>query len=145
MLDPSSAFFATDSAEKLVYCPDEAGAATRGRLSAVATVVCCGPAVDLEWVLADLRTRGVRRLVAEGGRSVLTQLLTADLADELQLCVAPVFVGDARAPRLVGDGAFPWTSPHRANLRDVRRLGDTVLLHYNLHRQCGNLPTEESK
>ena len=40
---------------------------------------------------------GVRRLMVEGGGTVLTQFLTADLADELHLVVAPFFVGDSRA------------------------------------------------
>ena len=36
-----------------------------------------------------------------------TQFLTDDLVDELQLVVAPVFVGDSRAPRFVSDGLLP--------------------------------------
>ena len=38
----------------------------------------------------DLHARGVRRLMVEGGGSVHTQFLTADLADELQLVVGAV-------------------------------------------------------
>ena len=45
--------------------------------------------------------------MVEGGGTVLTQILTAGLADELQLVVAPFFVGDACAPRFVGEGTFP--------------------------------------
>ncbi len=143
VLDPSAAFFATDDDEKLVYCPDAGTAALRARLGNKATVVGGGADVDLSGVLADLRVRGVRRLVVEGGRSLLTQLLSAGLVDELQLAVAPVFVGDSRAPRFVGDGAFPWRSPHRAHLRDVSRYGDTALLHYELSPRC-RPPAEET-
>ena len=64
--------------------------------------------------------RGVRRLMVEGGGTVLTQMLTAGLADELQLVVAPFFVGDAGAPRFVGAGLFPWTVARRAPLAEVR-------------------------
>ena len=53
-------------------------------------------------------TRGVDRLMVEGGGTVHTQFLTADLADELHLVVAPFFVGDSRARRFVSDGRFPW-------------------------------------
>ena len=58
----------------------------------------------------DLHARGVRRLMVEGGKSIHTQFLAGGLADELQLVVAPFFVGDSRAPRLTGDGAFPWSA-----------------------------------
>ncbi len=80
----------------------------------------------------DLHVRGVRRLMVEGGGSVHTQFLTAGLADELHLVVAPFFVGDSRAPRFVGDGRFPWNPDRHARLAEVRRIGDVVLLRYAL-------------
>ena len=80
----------------------------------------------------DLAARGVARLMVEGGGTVHTQFLTEDLVDELQLTVAPVFVGDSDAPRFVRDGCFPWNSGRRAVLVDVRQIGDVVLLRYAL-------------
>jgi 5-amino-6-(5-phosphoribosylamino)uracil reductase len=80
----------------------------------------------------DLAARGVERLMVEGGAKVHTQFLTEDLVDELQLVVAPVFVGDSHAPRFVRDGAFPWNPGRRARLVDVRQIGDVVLLRYAL-------------
>ncbi|MFT3872701.1 MAG: dihydrofolate reductase family protein [Nocardioides sp.] len=61
-----------------------------------------------------------------------TPFLTGDLADELQLVVAPFFVGDSRARRFVDDGRFPFDGERRATLADVRRIGDVVLLRYAL-------------
>jgi 5-amino-6-(5-phosphoribosylamino)uracil reductase len=61
-----------------------------------------------------------------------TQFLTEGLADELQLVVAPFFVGDSRAPRFVSDGNFPWGPASRATLAEVRQIGDVVLLRYAL-------------
>jgi 5-amino-6-(5-phosphoribosylamino)uracil reductase len=80
----------------------------------------------------DLYARGVQRLMVEGGGTVHTQFLTADLADELQMVVAPFFVGDSRAPRFVSDGRFPWNPDRRATLAEVRRIDDVVLLRYAL-------------
>jgi 5-amino-6-(5-phosphoribosylamino)uracil reductase len=70
--------------------------------------------------------------MVEWGGTVHTQFLTAGLADELQLVVAPLFVGDSRARRFVGDGRFPWNADRRATLADVRQIGDVVLLRYAL-------------
>ena len=75
--------------------------------------------------------------MVEGGRTIHTQFLTADLADELQLVVAPFFVGDSRACRFVGDGDFPWHPSHRATLAEARQIGDVVLLRYALSRRFG--------
>jgi 5-amino-6-(5-phosphoribosylamino)uracil reductase len=133
-LAPTAAFFTTGDSEKLVYCPGAAADGVRARLGAVATVIDTGPArdVDVGGVLEHLSARGVDRVMVEGGGSVLTQFLTADLVDELQLVVAPLFVGDSRAPRLVGNGRFPWNAHRRAQLAAVRQIGDVVLLRYAL-------------
>jgi 5-amino-6-(5-phosphoribosylamino)uracil reductase len=86
----------------------------------------------MAWLSEDLAARGVRRLMVEGGGTLHTQFLTAGLADELHLVVAPFFVGDSRAKRFVGDGDFPWTTGSRATLHDVTRIDDLVLLRYAL-------------
>jgi 5-amino-6-(5-phosphoribosylamino)uracil reductase len=98
----------------------------------VATVVDGGQPVDLYRMTKDLYARGVDRLMVEGGGIVHTQFLTADLADELHLVVAPFFVGDSRARRFVGNGEFPWNPDRRATLAQVRQIGDVVFLRYAL-------------
>ena len=131
-LDPRASFFAADESEKLVYCASGAVAQARSRLGPVATVLDAGEPVDLREVSEDLHARGVQRLMVEGGGMVHTQFLAADLTDELQLVLAPFFVGDSRAPRFVGDARFPWNQHRRATLVEVRPIGDVVLLRYAL-------------
>ena len=106
--------------------------AAQYRLGAVATVVDAGEPVVVRTVVEDLHGRGVRRLMVEGGGRVHTQFLTADLADELHLVVAPFFVGDSAACRFVGDGRYPWNPDRRATLVETRQIGDVVLLRYAL-------------
>ncbi len=131
-LDARADFFTTGDAEKLVYCTSPRVADARSRLGAVATVVDGGQPVEMRAISEDLAARGVRRLMVEGGGSVHTQFLIANLADELQLVVAPIFVGDSRATRFVSDGRFPWNPDRRAPLAAVRQIGDVVLLRYAL-------------
>jgi len=131
-LDPCSNFFVTGDSEKLVYCASRSVPIARARLGAVATVVDGGEPVDVPLLAEGLYDRGVRRLLVEGGGRVHTQFLTADLADELHLVMAPFFVGNSRAHRFVGDGAFPWNPGRRAPLAETRQIGDVVLLRYAL-------------
>lgn len=131
-LDPRSCFFTEGGGDKLVYCRSDVVVRAKEWFGDVATVVDSGPTPDMRGVSEDLAVRGVRRLMVEGGGRVHTQFLAADLADELQLVVAPLFVGDGRAPRFVGDERFPWHPGRRAELADVRRIGDVVLLRYAL-------------
>jgi 5-amino-6-(5-phosphoribosylamino)uracil reductase len=130
-LDPSARLFTTGT-DRIVYVASPAVAAARERLGTAAEVVGAGDPLELARVLADLAIRSVARLLVEGGTSLHTQLLTAGLADELQLAVAPFFVGDDRAPRFAGPGAYPWHPGHRARLAGVSRAGDMAVLRYAL-------------
>jgi 5-amino-6-(5-phosphoribosylamino)uracil reductase len=131
-LDPCAHFFTVGDTEKLVYCASPTVTDARSRLGQVATVIDGGHPVDMRWISEDLGARGVKRLMVEGGGTVHTQFLTANLADELHLVVAPFFVGDSRARRFVDDGLFPWNPDRRAVLAGVRQIGDVVLLRYAL-------------
>ncbi len=131
-LDARSNFFTTGEAEKLVYTSSPRVPDARERLGPVATIVDGGRRVQMRWLSEDLADRGVERLMVEGGGIVHTQFLADDLVDELQLVVAPFFVGDSSAPRFVSDGRFPWNADRRATLAEVRQIGDVVLLRYAL-------------
>jgi 5-amino-6-(5-phosphoribosylamino)uracil reductase len=132
-LDPDAAFFTTGDAQKIVYTPLGRARRLTERLGSVATVVGLTERVTMSALLDDLVTRrGVQRLMVEGGGTLLTQFLADDLADELHLVVAPILVGEARAPRVVAPAAFPWSSSHRATLAGVRQIGDVVLMRYAL-------------
>jgi 5-amino-6-(5-phosphoribosylamino)uracil reductase len=131
-LDAESNFFTAGEAQKLVYTSRARVADARRRLGPVATVVDGGRRVRMRRIGEDLADRGVGRLMVEGGGVVHTQFLADDLVDELQLVVAPFFIGDSRAPRFVSDGRFPWNAGRRAKLAGVRQIGDVVLLRYAL-------------
>ncbi|MFG2052884.1 RibD family protein [Micromonospora sp. NPDC048930] len=135
-LDPGARFFTFGDGLKLVYCPSGVVEKTREQVGEVATVVDGGEPVTPAAVVDDLAARGVRRLMVEGGGSLHCQFLTAGLADELHLVVAPFFVGDCRAPRFVGDGRFPWHPGRRARVVEVRQIGDVVLTRYALSDRC---------
>ncbi|GIH79981.1 RibD family protein [Planobispora longispora] len=136
-LDAGAQFFTADEADVIVYAATPALEKARHNVGGLAGVVDAGDPVDLARVLGDLADRGVGRLMVEGGSGTHTRFLARGLADELQLAVAPFFVGDSRAPRFVGDGSFPWTSEHRARLAEVVRIDDVVLLRYALSDRYG--------
>ncbi len=137
-LDPCANFFTAGEVEKIVYCASATVADASDRLGRVATVVDGGEPVDMRWMSQDLYARGVRRLMVEGGEAVHTQFLTADLADELHLVLAPFFVGDLGVRRFVRGGHFPWNPDRHATLADVCRIGDVVLLRYALSDRFGD-------
>jgi 5-amino-6-(5-phosphoribosylamino)uracil reductase len=131
-LDPLARLFTTGSADRLVYVSSGCAAMAMARLGGAAQVIDGGDPVDLTGVLADLAARDIGTLMVEGGTSILTQFLASGLADELQLAIAPFFVGDSMAPRFTGDGGFPWNSRHPARLVSVSQTDNMAILTYAL-------------
>ncbi|MCM6776949.1 dihydrofolate reductase family protein [Nocardia sp. CDC159] len=128
-LDPALRFWRSGGA-KLVYTTDIGAERLAEPLAGLAEVVSLGAALDFAPLLDDLGARGVRRLMVEGGGLVHTEFLSAGLADELLMAVAPVLVGDPAAPRFLHPAAFPGGSGRRMTLDDVTRIGDIALLRY---------------
>ena len=131
-LDASSRFFAEADSPPLVYTGDAAAESLRGRVGGAGVIVPVPglmgfpDRLDLGWILDDLARRGVGRLMVEGGGQVLGQFLAAGLADEFLLAVAPVFVADEAAPRLLA-GAWP---AGRLHLAGVSQVGDMAVLRF---------------
>ncbi|MEV5647964.1 RibD family protein [Nocardia sp. NPDC052254] len=128
-LDPDLRFWHEGGA-RLVYTTTAGRARIGDRLTGYAEVVALGAAVDFAALLADLGERGVDRLMVEGGGRIHTAFLSADLADELLLAIAPVLVGDSGAPRFLHPARYPGGSRRRMVLDDVTRLGDVAVLRY---------------
>ncbi len=92
--------------------------------------------LDLSAVLARLGgRRGVRRVLCEGGPTLLRSLLEAGLVDELLLTIAPRLLGDPEGLRLVGGGSpFPPERAPRLELVDVQRVDQELFLRYRVDR-----------
>jgi len=137
-LDPGARFFSGSAgAQRLVYCPAPLVANLHIMLNDLAEVIAVPPPAGLAAVLTDLTCRGVRRLMVEGGARLGRQFLADGLVDELQLAVAPFFIGDAAAPRFAGPAVYPNGPGRPMRLAEVHRLDDIVLLRYLLSGQDG--------
>jgi riboflavin biosynthesis pyrimidine reductase len=80
--------------------------------------------------MADLRARGVRSLLCEGGPTLNRVLLAAGLVDELFLTVAPLVTADDDEPAIVRGGALD--PPAGLALRWILRHGDELFLRYGV-------------
>jgi 5-amino-6-(5-phosphoribosylamino)uracil reductase len=147
-LDPAARFFrgegqgerAAGSAvapRRIVYAAGPVVPALRDQVGGLAEVLDASDPPELTEILADLGRRGIRRLLVEGGARLGAQFLTGGLVDELQLAIAPFFVGDPAAPRFAGPGHYPASSAHPLHLAEARPVGEMVLLRYRANRAEG--------
>src|SRR5436190_10307805 len=81
---------------------EERAAAIRARGAQVLRVKADADGhVDLRDLLARLRDEGVRSVLVEGGRGIITAVLREHLVDRLTVCIAPKLIGEGIAA--VGD------------------------------------------
>ncbi len=96
-------------------------------------VIRTGPRIDLPLALAALAHRGHRRILTEGGPSLLGQLATADLVDELSLTISPTLLGTGSARPLLGEADLRGAVRHW-HLVSLLSDGDHLFTNYRRHR-----------
>ena len=99
--------------------------ADRPELADVADAVECGDTeVDLRFALEHLAGRGFKRVLCEGGPTLLNSLISAGLVDEMCVTISPLIAGPQRLHLSGGD---PFEHPLRFRL-DGLLEGDGMLL-----------------
>lgn len=111
----------------VVYTTAGAADRLRAELGDRAEVVALGSHLELTALLEDLAGRGVARLLVEGGGQIHSQFIAASAFDELRLAIAPIIVGDVRAPQFLRPSRYP---TERLRLVATRAVGDVAVLTY---------------
>lgn len=95
---------------------------------------------DLPSVLTELRDRGVQRVFIEGGPTVASAFLRAELVDEVLAYVAPVLLGGARLA--LDDIGIPTiAAARRLDVAAVEHLGaDLLIVAHPLPARTSALP-----
>jgi riboflavin biosynthesis pyrimidine reductase len=134
-LDLSSELFSTPGSRPIVITAGSSDAGRRTTVAEHADVLVAGDDdVDLRAAIATLNERGLVRIHAEGGPSLLADLAAADLLDELLLTLSPVIVGGSyddgpAIPRVLAGAALPDT-PRPMSLVHVLEDGGSLFLRY---------------
>jgi len=85
---------------------------------------------DEAQVLCDLRTRGIRSVLCEGGPTLNSALLAEGAFDELFLTIAPLLTSDAVEPNILAGGVLP--GPVGLELVWILRAEGELFLRYRL-------------
>ena len=127
-------FLTAGPARRLVYTTLRSTPEQIARLeNAGAEVFVVGEArVDVSAVLESLHSQGIRKLMVEGGGTIIAEFFRLGLVDELTLYIAPFIFGGASAPTLADGPGFLPEQPPGLRLESVEKFGDKggVLIHY---------------
>jgi riboflavin biosynthesis pyrimidine reductase len=107
-----------------------AGAGRQAEFAAVADVIVAGTdTLDVAAALGQLRERGFRRILTEGGPRLFGTLLAAGAVDELCLTTVPRLVGSASG-RITG--GVPLPVPGEAVLRSLLTEDGATFARYRI-------------
>lgn len=127
--DPKSNFFQKGKGKKIVFATPSADKKALQKIEPYAEVVITKK-ITAKCIESQLEKMGYKSLMVEGGSGVLTMFFEEGVVDHFRLAIAPLFVGDTKAPRLVNDGPLMWNKGYRMVLDRVEKLGDTAVMHY---------------
>jgi 2,5-diamino-6-(ribosylamino)-4(3H)-pyrimidinone 5'-phosphate reductase len=133
---PLQQFLSTGSARKLIYTTSRTAPEEIARLKdAGAEVFILGAErVDLAAMLESLYSLGIRKLLVEGGGTIIAEFFCLGLVDEFTIYIAPkIFCGASAPTPADGAGLLPEQAPG-LKLVSVEKF-DTeggVLLHYRI-------------
>ena len=112
--------------------------ADAGKVDAIkgtgAEVLVCGESqVDLEILMAMLWEKGIRRLMVEGGPTLIWLLINKHLIDHVVLIQIPYIIGGDTTPSLVGGpGVDSIDQVVSTNLTGFYKVGNHLITEYDI-------------
>lgn len=133
---PGAKILHKEPGERIIAVSKRADPAHIAGLEKLATVIVAGEdEVDLSLLLDELWARGIRRLMVEGGGTLIAGLISAGLVDEIYTFIGNIVIGGKDAPTLVdGTGFVKEPEFCRLTLLESRKIEDGILLHWKVER-----------
>lgn len=96
---------------------------------------CGEEKIDLHSLMRFLYERDVRKLLVEGGETVIWSFLEEDLVDEVKVFIGSMVIGGMGSPTMAGGkGAASLEDTIPLVLKSSTQLGDGLLLEYEVKR-----------
>jgi 2,5-diamino-6-(ribosylamino)-4(3H)-pyrimidinone 5'-phosphate reductase len=92
---------------------------------------CGNEQVDIGCLLKELASRNIKKVLVEGGETLIWEFLRKQVVDVLMIYIAPMVIGGTAAPTVAGgSGASSPDEMVRMHLEKVERCGVGLLLTY---------------
>jgi 2,5-diamino-6-(ribosylamino)-4(3H)-pyrimidinone 5'-phosphate reductase len=138
-LDPAGDFMTAGHARRLIYTTARTapGQIDRLRAAGAEVFVLGGKRPDPAAALESLYRLGMRRLLVEGGGTILAEFFRLGLADEVSVYVAPRIFGGASAPTLADGPGWSIEQAPRLQCISAEKFDEDggVLLRYLVRRE----------
>ena len=134
---PDASILHKGEGQRIIACSERADPEKKAMLGCSATVLVAGrDRVDLPLLLSLLHERGIKRLLVEGGGTLIAGLFSAGLVDELTCFVGNMIIGGGDAPTLAdGPGFIDEETFIRLSLSGMEQVDEGVLLTWRVRRE----------
>jgi 2,5-diamino-6-(ribosylamino)-4(3H)-pyrimidinone 5'-phosphate reductase len=122
---------------RIIACSGNADPGRKRSLETYATIITKGEnEVDLGLLLSSLYERGIRRLLVEGGGTLIWGLFSSGMVDELTCFIGNMIIGGKIAPTLADGLGFTDESMFpRLTLSQVERMDQGILLSWKVKKE----------
>ena len=95
-------------------------------------VIICGKyKINIKKLFVELRKRGIKKILVEGGGETNWSFVKENLIDEVIITITPYLVGGDAATTLVdGDGFSTVAKSTKLKLKSARKVNNEIVLHY---------------
>jgi len=134
---PDAKVLHKEPGKRIIAVSKHADAGRVAELKQFATVIVAGDeTVDLKTLMDELGRLGIRRVMVEGGGTLIAGLIAAGLVDEIYTFVGNIIIGGKDAPTLAdGPGFIRESEFCRLTLLEARKIEDGILLHWNVEHR----------
>lgn len=88
--------------------------------------------IDIKEMLQLLYDKGIKKLLVEGGSTVIWKFLKCGLVDDFYTYIGPIIIGGKYTPSVAdGEGIYE-NNPINLKIVEMKRVGEGILVHYQL-------------
>jgi len=131
-IPPDASILHKGEGKRVIAVSGRADATKISVLEKKAIVIVAGEdEVDLCALMRELGARGIHRIMVEGGGTLIAGLIKAGLVNEIYTFIGNIIIGGKDAPSFAdGEGFISESAFPRLTLREARRIGQGILLHW---------------
>jgi 2,5-diamino-6-(ribosylamino)-4(3H)-pyrimidinone 5'-phosphate reductase len=124
---PEKAFVVNDAAKTIILVGKNCNKNFGKNVEVIKCKTTQDGFIDLEKAMQILFDRGVKKLMVEGGSTVISNFLNSGYADDMYVYVGPMIIGGKNTPTIANVNV-------NLEIVDKKSIGPGILLHYRLRK-----------
>lgn len=132
-VSPEWPFFSYKGGRRILFVTEAVSAEKLAQFSGSCEIIRLKPSGKsplAALIIRELASRGMRRILVEGGGGLMWDFASQNLIDEYHVTVTPRILGGTEAPTLVDGPGFTPAESLNLKLVRARKLGDELYLTY---------------